>query len=232
MTFAKKNIFTLLLITATVLVAVSIKPLVLLVTDESATRVKLNDLGVLATTDGKTGKVLAVNFSVIKDKSNFQEAVGLVLGLKAITSLNLDGMPVSEEHVQKIGKLSSLASISLSSCAISSDGLKALTALKNLETLNLSKTQVNDADLKRFVALKKLTSVDLSSSKVSRELSPLASLPKLKLLLLSHNVLEDTALTSLSNAPALSRLLLIGAEYLAEDMQALQTAIPTLVINE
>ena len=186
----------------------------------------------LTTVASNGEQVAGVNFSTIKDKSDFREAFDIALGLEAVTTLNLNGMPVSNRDLSPIGQLTELQSLSLADCDVGGEGLGALSRLGNLETLYLNRTKVNDADLADLRYFPKLTAIDLSGSAVSSDLSPLVKLPKLKLVVLSNVSLEEGALAGLASTPALTRLNLSGASYAATDLENLKSAVPALVIDE
>lgn len=200
--------------------------------DDSAQRDQLTEFGVLTTmqTDGKS--IGSVNFSTIKDKANFAKALEVVLQLRNLTSLNMNGMPISNTDLEKVGQLTSLASLSLCDTKIGGAGLSPLGRLHNLETLFLSKTQVTDSDLKGLTQLDQLSSVDLSGSQLRDDLSSLAELPNLKWVLLNDLSLGEHALAGLRQAPSLTRVTLGDAEYSAIDLQDLMSAAPELTVDK
>ncbi|TWT35948.1 Leucine Rich repeats (2 copies) [Posidoniimonas corsicana] len=200
--------------------------------DETGTRAELSKYGVLATLDGSGSRVASVNFSTIKDEVNFEQAFEIVRGLRAVSSLNLDGMPIDDSHLAEIGKMTSLASLSLGGCGVGAEGLGDLRRLRDLAVLNLSGAQLSDDTLVEIGQLSKLTAIDLSECGPLTDLSPLAGLPKLNLLVLARAKLGDDALAGLQAAPAMTRLSLGGAEYSADDLKALRDSKPELVVDE
>ncbi len=100
-------------------------------------------------------------------------------GLKALTSLDLQGTSVTDEGLKSLSApttgLKSLLTLSLSGKNVTNDGLKALaandTGLKSLTSLTIILTNVSDDGLKALAApdsgLKALTSLYLHQNKVS-----------------------------------------------------------------
>lgn len=200
--------------------------------DESLQRAKLTELGVLTTMQTGGQSIGSVNFATIKDKAKFAEALDVVLQLRTLTSLNLNGMPIANTDLEKVGQLKSLASLSICDTHIGGAGLAPLGKLHYLETLFLSKTQVTDSDLKDLGQSGNLSSIDLSGSQLREDLSPLAELPNLKWVLLNNLTLGENALSGLRQAPSLTRVTLGEASYSADDLQSLMAAIPTLTVDK
>lgn len=200
--------------------------------DETELRKQLSSYGVLTTMAGDGRRIGAVNFSTIKDKSQFDAAFEQALALTAVSSLNLDRMPVTPEHLERLDRLGALASLSLKSCGLDDAGLAGIADLGGLETLHLSDSDVTDQGLASLTSLSQLASVDLSESSVSRDLSPLASLPNLKWVVMARCSLEAGALQSLQASESLTRVTLTDASYDQADLEALQAAMPGLSIDE
>lgn len=199
--------------------------------DETELRSQLSKFGVLATLGGNGRQIASVNFSTIKDKSNFENAFDVVAKLGALTSLILDKMPVDASDLHRLNGIRSLASISLSGCDIASEEVKQVANLRGLQSLNLSGTGVGDDDLPMLGRLTELSAIDLSDTQVENRLSPLAGLPNLKLLVLSGVSLADGALAELSSSSSLTRVSLGRSQYSERDLAALQEAKPSLVID-
>ena len=202
-------------------------------TDERPIRTRLSNLGVVTALDSNGRSIGSVNFASIKDKGTFGEAFEIVLGLEAVSSLGLNGMPVNNSDLENISRLSSLITLSLAECKdIGGAGFEPLSALKSLQTLHLSDTQTSDQDIPSLSRLAALKSLDLSRTKVHKDLSALSTLPSLKWVLFNGDSLDEGALVGLSAAPQLSRVTLLEAKYAARDVQALKAACPSLTVDE
>lgn len=199
--------------------------------DERPLRSRLAEMGVIATLDSSGRSISTVNLASIRDPDRFDEAFEIVLDLGNISTLGLNGMPVTNADLERIAELSSLVTLSLSDCNVGGTGYEPLSNLVNLEYLHLPGTQTTDEDLESLSKIHSLASIDLSRTNVHSDLSPLAELPRLKWLLLIGNTLNDGALSGLIAAPALTRVTLTNAECADNDMKALQSAKPQIKLD-
>jgi hypothetical protein len=199
--------------------------------DERPVRSRLAEMGIIATLDTNGRSIGSVNLATIKDRSRLPEALELVLQLKSITSLGLNGLPIVNADLERIAQLPTLLTLSLSDCDVGGAGYQALSNLDDLQYLHLPGTKTADEDLESLADLASLVSIDLSRTKVGKSLWPLTRLPRLKWLLLSQDAMADSALSELTGAPAISRLTLFEAAFSESDLQALQAAKPNLNVD-
>lgn len=199
---------------------------------EAETAKQLESLGALVVKDPSQSHVNSVNVSTIQSEEALAEAVQLLPKLSYIASLDASRTKITDEQLGAVGQLTSLTSLSLSETPITDDGLERLRGLSELQSLNIAVTNVSDAGLPAIAEMRDLKVVNLSGAKVSRDLSPLATLPALEWLVLRDTKLEDDALPSLSGSSSLRRLTLEGAQVTEESLAKLREQSPGLAINK
>lgn len=87
-----------------------------------------------------------------------------------IVSLNLNKMPVKDEHLKQIGKLKNLRRLDLNFTEVTANGLKEVSSLKHLKHIALSGTALNFKDFsKQLPAFKALKTVTLWETPFSLE---------------------------------------------------------------
>jgi hypothetical protein len=81
--------------------------------------------------------------------------------------LNVSNMPVTDDDLRAVARLSKIEKLLLNKTDITGDGLTSLKALNNLRSLSLSGTKVNAAALERITNFKSLQEVFIWNTRVS-----------------------------------------------------------------
>jgi Leucine-rich repeat (LRR) protein len=88
---------------------------------------------------------------------------------KKITSLDLSGVALRDEHLRHLSNLTTLEVLDLGGSPITGQGLGHLKTLKNLKHLRLTGTSVSDEGLMSLVPLEKLTDVVVTQTNVTEK---------------------------------------------------------------
>jgi len=133
-------------------------------------------------------------------------------GLKALDSLHLREIEVSDRHVRAMESLPKLEDIEISGCTIVNDCLNAMKPLSKLQVLDLSKTPVTDAIVPSLNGQQALAMLGLSGSKLTD-----VGLAGLKLPALGIVDLTDTQITKAAAEQFRQRT---GAEVVTDASEA------------
>jgi Leucine-rich repeat (LRR) protein len=114
-----------------------------------------------------------------------EEMVDKLPAFTEVQSLSLHGAKITDKMLKPIGSLKKLRLLDLASCKITDEGLKHLASLENVEELDLDDTLITDDGLKELTKMKELLSLNLGVTKITnRGLKHLDGLPKLEDLVL------------------------------------------------
>ena len=141
--------------------------------------------------------------------------LALLVGLRALESLDASNSRFSDRGLRYIGSLAGLRELRLRNCTrITSAGIESLGQLSNLKGLDLDMTPVTDDALRHLAKLTKLEALTLSrNSKVTDAgLAHLAPLVNLQYLSLSGTETTDSGLVHLAPLVSLQYLDLGGTE--------------------
>jgi len=197
---------------------------------EKAAADALQQAGALVIFEGPQQGVTSVHFTTPKSLS--EESLGQLERLVRLNSLNLTGMPITDQQLLYVGKVSSLASLVLNQAPIGDVGLAHLAPLQQLEVLHLRKTAVSDAGLPHLTALANLKVLDLSETQVTDQgLAELAKLKDLRWLLLDGTAVTDAGLEHLAALSRLGQLNLRYTRVSPEGIARLKEALPALQVD-
>lgn len=104
---------------------------------------------------------------------------------KQVVYLKMSGLPVTDEHLETIGRINALVRLHLDGSNISDSGLVRLRELANLKYLNLVNTRISEKGLAHLSALPALRSLYVYETNID-----IRSLPDLRRLM--PNVTIDT----------------------------------------
>lgn len=198
---------------------------------EAAAKPKIQQLGGLVLS-GSTGKhVGSVNLALVRSQENFDEAFKLVSDFPRLQVLDLTGNSISHEQLEQVSQLRELTSLQLSKTTIDDGMIVHLEKLRSLTALHLVGTSLTSESLKAIGNLSQLEVLDLSDTKIQGDLAPLANLSNLNWLVLKNLPIEDEAVDTLSQLPALKRLTLTGGQISAQQYKNLKKQRPGLRID-
>lgn len=183
--------------------------------DETATVASLKALKVLVVPDGK-GKAAGVNM-LPTDPAKLDEAIDLVCqlgGVKTVTAL--EGVPMTNDHLAKLGRIKSLVQIDINDGSITDEGIAHLTGLGNLESLTVANNAVTDGSMASFAKMKKLNMLNLNGTQVKGGYDALAGLSNLQWMLLGGVKISDADATAISNFPAITHVTLKDSTDISE----------------
>lgn len=193
--------------------------------DETATVASLKALKVLVVPDGK-GKASGINM-LPTDPAKLDEAIDLVCqlgGVKTVTAL--EGVPMTNDHLAKLGRVKSLVQIEINDGSISDEGIAQLTGLGNLESLTVANNAITDASMPSFAKMKKLNMLNLNGTQVNGGYDALSGLPNLQWMLLGGLKISDADATAISQFPAITHVTLKDTTEISE------AAVKTLKSNK
>ena len=137
------------------------------------------------------------------------QALVTVRPLRHLTSLGLEGVPVTDAGVLYLLDLPALASLDLSWTGVGDAGVARLGTMRGLRELVLAGSRVTDAGLRHLTSLPGLTYLDLSNTAVSDAgLRALRGASALEGLDLEGDAIHDAGLVHLGELPELRRLYL------------------------
>jgi RNA polymerase sigma factor (sigma-70 family) len=163
--------------------------------------------------------VVAVNFVT---PGVTDEQLNVLMPLKNLTSLDLDGSKVTDAGLKAIAPIKQLTTIHLRFTQVSDMGLKELASLTSLTDLDVSGTKVTDAGLRDIGHLKGLMNLGLGDTRVTDEgLKELAHLRGLTRLVLYKTTVTGKGLQELAQLTKLQFLTLQGVPVTDLDLKEL-----------
>lgn len=193
--------------------------------DETATVASLKALKVLVVPDAK-GQASGINM-LPTDPAKLDEAIDLVCqlgGCKTVTAL--EGVPITNDHLAKLGRVKSLVQIEINDGSITDEGIAHLTGLSKLESLTVANNAVTDESMPSFAKLKKLNMLNLNGTQVKGGYDALAGLSNLQWMLLGGVKISDADATAISSFPAITHVTLNDNTEISEE------AVKTLKSNK
>jgi hypothetical protein len=156
--------------------------------------------------------------------------------LQITSNRGLIGQPKTPSLITDAGipylNLPQITSLDLSGLPITDQGLKALAGLSELNSLYLRRTNVQGSSLGQFASLPSLRMLSLDQTAITdRELSQLAGASSLQWLSLSGNTLSAAPLKKLATLPSLTQLVLERCGLLDEEVAILKAVNPNLKIE-
>ena len=140
-------------------------------------------------------------------------------------------MPLENDGLRHISKLSHLRYLSIHSARVTDAGMAHLANLKGLVTLDLIGCSITSDGLAKFASFEELTSVSLDGTQASEAgLQQLKLLPKLERITLSGRQVSDTTLNLLAAFPNLKYLYLGNTAVTDRGLKKLKLARPNLTI--
>ncbi len=136
-------------------------------------------------------------------------ALALVRPLTSLTTLALEGLPITDAGVLYLLDLPALTALDLSWTGVGDAGVARLAASRGLRDLALAGTRVSDAAMGHLASLPGLVTLDLSSTGVTDAgLRALSGATTLETLDLEGDAIHDAGLVHLGELPELRRLYL------------------------
>lgn len=173
---------------------------------ESAAGAKIKALGALAVMDANREYVASLNTMTIKDSEKFNEVMSLTPALKRLQILNLSKASVTSEQLAAFSGLTRLTTLQLNDTATKDSDIQHFRKMAVLESLYVANTNITEAAVDEIAKLKSLTVLDISRNEL-KDLSPLASIPKLSWLVFQKDApLSDETLESIGKISSLRRL--------------------------
>ena len=147
-------------------------------------------------------------------------------GLRKLSSLDIDGTPLSDSDLVQVSRLGGLVKLRLfRSPFVTDDGMPHFEKLERLQTLFLCDTKVSDRGLPVVARLKGLTHLSLVKTAVTDSgLDALEGLVSLQFLDLGRTRVTDLGVKTLSGFPFLGDLLLAGTTVTDEGLAHLAEA--------
>ncbi|MBS0202032.1 MAG: hypothetical protein JSS49_03970 [Planctomycetes bacterium] len=97
------------------------------------------------------------------------EVLELLKLLPKLEVLNLNDLPITDDHLLIVGRLKSLRELSLNGTQITDAGLKSLGALTGLESLSVCRTRLTNAGLKHLAPLRRLKDLNFFDTAVTNQ---------------------------------------------------------------
>lgn len=192
--------------------------------DDAATIQALKDLGVLVVPNTE-GQISGLN-NLPTDPEKLTQAIELSSKLNMLKTVTaMAGVPITDEHLETLGKNRNLVYLSVDGAPITNDGIAKLTGLQNLENLTLIGTNVTSACMGSIGKLKKLNNLNLNDSKVDGGYEKLSSCPNLQWILVGGLEIKDEDAEAISKLPALTHVTYSNLTTISD------TALKTLKSN-
>lgn len=195
---------------------------------ESAAYDGLKEMGALVVKDG-THPATVTMIPTEKIQGDIDTAIEYAGQLPFVTHLELTGLPVTDEHMKTVRKMSKINSLVLTGTQVTDEGLKTAAGL-SLNTLYVDKAKLTGAALQTLGGISGLEILDISGLDLS-DISPLKRLSKLEWLIMDNSNISSEAMDVIAQLPAIGRLSINGSDYTAEDLQKLKSAKPSLMID-
>jgi hypothetical protein len=139
---------------------------------------------------------------------------------------------VTDAGLEYVGKVKTLTSINLDGLPVTSDGLKRLQPLRHMFYLDLNDTKIDDRGLECLAGMERLYHLSLAGTAVTDAgLKHLRRLPDLHSLNLNHTGVSDAGLATLKEIPQLSQLNLVGTRVTAAAGERLKKDRPQLQVQ-
>lgn len=183
---------------------------------------KLKEFGAIPSFRKKRLDTIAL--STVRDPANLPAAIDLLKKCKKVSSITFQATALSDADMEKIAACTNLTNLNLRETQITDEGVKQLANLPKLQTLDLSATQVTSASFDVISKLPKLKVLTLSGTNVNGGLTPLASTPELKWLLLENLTIEDDSIGDLGGC-TIQRITLRGAKLNDESVLSKLTGV-------
>ena len=133
-----------------------------------------------------------------KDLEIDDKAVGDLCTQTDMVALNLQGIDLTDEGLQAVGKLTKLQKLSICDTLVTEKGLIVLKKLPLLEKLNLSRNKLGEGLPEHLKNLKKLRLLDLSGTQLKdKAVTNLPNFERLIVIDLRRNNLTDRCIDSI-----------------------------------
>lgn len=179
---------------------------------------------------GQDGHVRTVNLSPPKAHENIDAIVQEIPSLGYLENLNALNAPVTDEHLEPIGRTDSLLALNLTNTNVGDAGMAHLTGLDNLVSLEIYGTDVTDKGLEAVGRLYTLKILNIGNTRVTGDLSQLLPLENLERLLAGNLELSDDVVATLVDLPNLRRLDIPNATISDEARAELRQKKPTIEV--
>ncbi len=131
----------------------------------------------------------------------------------AIAVLNAYGLPLDDDDVRRLSRLTGLQSLELGGTRVTSAGLAPLRQLVELRNLSVHSTEVDDEAMSDIAALPHLEAVGLYGTRVTDEgLVALAKSPLLKAAYLGRTAITDQGIEALCQREGLRALSVLAGD--------------------
>lgn len=139
--------------------------------------------------------------------------------------LRVHDVPITENNLKTIAKMSGLTSLDLSFTDLNDSAFKYIAAMKNLKRLDLSSTLVRGLKLNQLKELKNLTALDLANTRTHDFAidTIVECCPNLERLNLAGTRITDQAILKLQNLKHLQKLKIAGTNITDKYIDKLMT---------
>jgi serine/threonine protein kinase/Leucine-rich repeat (LRR) protein len=154
----------------------------------------------------------------------------IIAGCPLLTSLELDGIKLTDDMVAIFEKSSSIKGLSLRDSRLTETGLSTILRMPHLESLELAGTQFTESAISLFKDNTKLKTLKLSETSVTENgLKALATMPNLTVLDFKDCDVTDQGLSAFKSHPRLNLLTLANTQITADAIETLLT-LPRLAM--
>jgi internalin A len=151
--------------------------------------------------------------NVAQKSSVDNDALPLLLSLKKLEDLSLEGSNFTDDNLEELAKISTLRKLRLRGTGVTAAGIKKLAAMIDLEVLDLRDcSEIGNAGLEAISGFTKLKSLLVNGENVTDEgVAFLKPLTELQLLVLPRSQVTDAGIAALSEQKKLKELDLFQA---------------------
>jgi hypothetical protein len=142
-----------------------------------------------------------------------------------IQHLRVHDVPITENNLKTIAKMSGLTSLDLSFTDLNDSTFKYIAGMKNLKRLDLSSTLIRGLTLNQLKGLKNLTGLDLANTRTHDFAinTIVESCPNLERLNLAGTRITDQAILKIQNLKHLQKLKIAGTNISDKYIDKLMT---------
>lgn len=146
-----------------------------------------------------------------------------LLRVENLKWLSLEGIALTQDQLQRVGRMSQLEQLDLWSCSLLDDDLDSFTQLTNLWGLELDANAISDSGVAKLSALPNLLVLSLANTQVTGDsIQHLLGHKSLQLLDLTGTSAVGPALAQLQSLPDLTTLELRSTEFTVEAARAVR----------
>jgi hypothetical protein len=195
------------------------------------------DLNACTWVTGKTGAVLAefkgLRTIQMQGSRLDDEGAEALSRLEALEELDLAAGRVTDKGCKSLAKLKNLTLLSVAQNKMTDEGVKDLARCTNLRSLALISMPVTNEGLKHLAPLKKLERLYLGFTKVTNKgIIEMPDFAELRYINLAATSAAYTGLSSLKRFKKLERVGVWGLGLFPSELEAVQKAMPKVIIEK